>query len=332
MIVSPSQQTGYSYQVNKTTATLETSPYDTAESTDVQSDKLSQMIEKYKDVYTPIPETYSATDEKIQHQKINETYPDYISFPDFLKIVDSAYAELGGEPLKLGTKPTQEQIEKQKMASEIAYEKVGGEDRFIQMQRDVIQIKNDYPVNEWAKEGVSNAKEMTRFKNAAIYEGLEKGQTLTDATRNARSLMQKYMDYIPLQKFIDDRTGFTAYAEKAYAGPGSISYEPDPIEYGTHSSVWDLRNYGIEGRWQENDIYNNDNAMIAEIEKKISQFTFMVNNKALIEKEANTHDEYHRGPVDSYQKMIVNGHIPQAQMALDIFKNYQIYDSVNVKA
>lgn len=333
MIVSPSQQTGYSYQVKKMTSTFEASPYDTTESTDVQSDKLSQMIEKYKDVYTPIPETYSATDEKMQQQKINEAYPAYISFPDFLKIVDAAYAELGGEPLKLGTKPTQEQIEKQKMASEIALEKVGGKEHFEQMQRDVKQIKNDYPVNEWAKEGVSNAKELTRFKNAAVYEGLEKGQTLGEAQNNATALINSYMDVNALENYIFERSGMKAYMERTHGGVvGEVVNESLPVTYGPHSSVWDLRSYGIEGRWQDNDVYNNDNAMISEIEKKISQFTFMINNKALMEREASTKDVDYRGNVNAILKGVETDYIPQAQTALDIFKNYQIYDSVNVKA
>ena len=334
MIVSQTQQTGYSYQVSKTAVSQGASIYAASGSAGVQNDKLSQMIEKYQDVYTPIPETYSPADEKLQQQKIHEAYPDYISFPDFLKkFFDPAYEALGGEPLKLGTKPTQDQIEKQKKASDIALEQVGGKEYFEQMQHDVAQIKRDYPVNEWAKGGVTNAKELTRFKNAAVYEGLEKGETLGEAQQNATALMNQYMATSSLNDYFFERSGMKAYVERMYGGIAEdVEDEPLSVTYGPHSSVWDLRAYGIEGRWQDNAVYNNDNAMIAEIEKKINEFTFMVNNKALIEREADTHDVDYRGNVDAILKGISSDYIPKAQMALDIFRDYRIYDAVNVKA
>jgi len=335
MLISSLLQAGNSYPVNKTAATQGISAYDDVSNTDeTQNDKLAVMVEKYKDVYTPMPETYSATDEKIQQKKIYEAYPDYISGQDFLKkYFDPAYEALGGEPLKLGTKPTQEQIEKQKMASEMALEQVGGKEYFEQMQRDVAQIKKDYPVNEWAKGGVSNAKELTRFKNAAIYEGLEKGQSPGEAQQNATALMNQYMDTSSLNDYFFERSGMKAYVERTYGGVVEDGQdEPLPVTYGPHSSVWDLRAYGIEGRWQDNAVYHNDNAMIAEIEKKIKEFIFIVNNKALIEREVNTKDVDYRGNVDMHLERIKNGYIPQAQTALDIFKDYQIYDAVDVKA
>ena len=40
---------------------------------------MAEMQEKYKDVYTPVPETYSKADEDLQKQKIHEAYPNYIA-------------------------------------------------------------------------------------------------------------------------------------------------------------------------------------------------------------------------------------------------------------
>ncbi len=65
---------------------------------------MAERKEKYKNVYTHIPETYSKADEDLKTKKIHEAYPNYISGPDFLKIIDSFYA---GNPMALGTKPTQ---------------------------------------------------------------------------------------------------------------------------------------------------------------------------------------------------------------------------------
>ena len=38
--------------------------------------KMAEMQEKYKDVYTPIPETYTIESEELQQTKIKEVYPD----------------------------------------------------------------------------------------------------------------------------------------------------------------------------------------------------------------------------------------------------------------
>ena len=183
------------YATNKTTATKAPSAYESATLTSSQqTDKMAEMQEKYKDVYAPVPETYSKADEDLQTQKIHEAYPNYMSGPDFLKIVDKYFQDLGGEPFKLGTTPTQEQIEKGKEASAKALEQIGHtQESFIAMTKGAQAIQAQYPINNWAKEGVSNAKELARFQNAAVYEGLESGLSLEDAKKASSSAVYSYM-------------------------------------------------------------------------------------------------------------------------------------------
>jgi hypothetical protein len=159
-----------------------------------EAKRLAEMEEKYKDVYTPTPETYSQDDEELQTRKIYEAYPDYISGPEFLKIVNSYYDELDGKKIELGQEVTQDQIDKQKIAFDKAYELFGGQEEFSAMQKGVQEIKAKYPFNSLAKDGLHNAKEIARFQNAAVYEGLEKGKTIEEAKIYAGNLLPNFMD------------------------------------------------------------------------------------------------------------------------------------------
>ncbi|MEA1955658.1 MAG: hypothetical protein U9N02_04090 [Campylobacterota bacterium] len=191
MNVTSSHYATQVYQTNKTTATKAVSAYESV-TPSKPVDKMDEMKEKYKDIYTPIPETYSKADEDLQVRKIHEAYPNYISPTDFIKIVDSFY---DGEPMELGKEPTQEQIDKQKIAFDKAYEIFGGEETYMEMMKGVREIQNDYPINNWGKdERTHNAKELSRFTNAAIYEGLEQGKSLEESKIYAGNLRSSFMD------------------------------------------------------------------------------------------------------------------------------------------
>lgn len=322
MTVTSASTASQVYATSKTTATQATSAYESvAPATAQQTDKMAEMEEKYKDVYTPIPETYSKADEDLQAQKIHEAYPNYVSGPEFLKIVDKYYNELGGEPMKLGTTPSQEQIDKQKIAFDKAYEMFGGQDAFIKMQKDVQAIQAQYPVNTLAKEGVSNAKEIARFTNAAVYEGLESGKTVEEAKKDAINMRSSFMN----MDFMRDQF-------LKSIGDSGGTYDPVPVSYTSENPLWDLRANGIDGKWEDNKVYENDNAMVSELNKKISQFNFMLNNKDVIETANNKLDPSNRGMINTYESQILDDKLPKVQMALDIFKNYKIYDSIDVKA
>ena len=326
-IITTQQEIEIKQQVAQTMSETEESPLATAiqESSQTQSvdetkatGKIAEMEEKYKDVYTPIPETYSKADEDIQTQKIHEAYPNYISGKDFLKLADSF---LEGPKTKLGQQLSPEEDAKQRadyeQAAQKAFEQIGHtQESFIKMEKDVQAIQSQYPINTLAKEGVSNAKEIARFTNAAVYEGLESGKTVGEAKKDAINMRSSFLD----MDFMRDK-----FLKGIGASGGK--YEPDPIIYDPYHALWDLRANGIDGRWEDNKVYENDNAMISELNKKISQFNFMLNNKDVIEKAENALDSSCKGRINSYQSEILDDKLPKAQMALDIFRNYKIYDN-----
>lgn len=346
-IITTQQEIEIKQQATQTMSETEDNPLATAiqESSQTQSTKQSQatgklaeMQEKYKDIYTPIPETYSVKDEELQARKIYEAYPNYISGPDFLQIVSSF---LEGTRIELGQKLTPAQEEAQKLdyaqAFQKAYDIFGGEEEFISMIKGAHQIMKEYPVNTWGKdERVHNATELARFTNAATYEGLEQGKTIEEASIYAANLRSSFMDtsYSTIN-FLE------TLIKAGRADPDSLKWflEQDEKHYPKYSNdidfsyvnnpIMDLRKYGIEGSWEYYEKPEDQKAMIAEIEKKIGQFNFMLNNEDLI-KDAYSQlvaDAQNLGNNAGYKKMINDDYMPRMVDGLNIFKNYKIYDN-----
>lgn len=300
--------------------------------------KLAEMQEKYKDVYTPIPETYSKADEDLQTRKIYEAYPNYISGPDFLKIADSF---LEGPKIELGQKLSPEEDAKQradyKQAAQKAFEALGfTEESFSQMTKGAMEIMKEYPVNTWGKdERVNNATELARFTNAATYEALEQGKTIEEARIYAANLRSSFMDtsYSTIN-FLE------TLIKAGRADPNALDwflnqdeeYYPknlNEVDFNaSHNATMDLREYGIEGSWEFYEVVESQKGMIAEIEKKMGQFQFMLNNESKI-KEAYSKleaDAQTLGNNAGYKKMINEDYMPRMEAGLNIFKNYKIYD------
>jgi hypothetical protein len=326
-------------QVAQTMSETEESPLATAiqESSQTQSveetkatGKLAEMQEKYKDVYSPISETYSVKDEELQIRKVHEAYPNYISGPDFLQIVSSF---LEGTRIELGQKLTPAQEEAQKLdyaqAFQKAYDIFGGEEEFIAMQKGVQAIKYQYPINEWAKQGYAdNSKELARFTNAAIYEGLERGLSLEDATKEARTVESMFMDVSYGSKMLDDmliKAGLMSPAPEG--GRKTVQTEVNFDHPG--NGTMDLRAYGIDGAWDSYEVIENQKGMLQEIEKKISQFNFMLNNKELIKEAIMKLPADARGVVNNegYESWINEELMPRMQLGYEVFSKYQIYDN-----
>ena len=333
MTVTSAQQSASIYQTNAVSKTSSTAQTASTNSTG-EVDRLEQMQEKYKDIYTPIPETYSKADEDLQTQKIYEAYPKYIDFRDFLKIVDSF---IEGPRIQLGQELTDEQKIKQKEDYDQAYEKAyslfGGEEAFAQMQKGAMEIKEEYPVNNWGKNSkVTNETELARFKNAAVYEELEKGKNIDEAKIYAHNLIASFMD--------------TSYSEKSFietlvkagiADPDALNKETVQTKVDLDSpyrSSMDLRKYGIETSWESYNIYESQAAMLSEIENKIGQYQFMINNEALIKDEYSKLDPSYQDSANNsgYKKWIEEKLMPLMKDGLNILENYKIYDSVDVKA
>lgn len=346
-IITTQQEIEIKQQAAQTTSETEESPLATAiqESSQTQSveqtkatGKLAEMQEKYKDVYTPIPETYSKADEDLQAQKIREAYPNYPFGSTFLELVNSFY---DGEPIIPGNGITQEQSngitqeqkEKQEVAYQKAYDLFGGEDAYKKMQKDVQAIKEQYPFNEWAKQGYAdNSKELARFKNAAIYEGLERGLSLESATKVARNAEYMFMDTSYASKMLDDMLVKAGRMPPAPEG-GRETVKTEVNFDHPNNGTMDLRAYGIDGAWETNEVIENQKGMLQEIEKKISQFNFMLNNKELIKEAIMKLPADARGLMNNegYESWINKELLPRMQVGYEVFSKYQIYDSIDVK-
>lgn len=323
--------------VYATTATQKSSRVSAYDATSTQSarqtDKLAQMEEKYKDIYTPIPETYAQEDEDLQAQKIYEAYPNYVSGQDFLKIVDKYYAQSGAEPFKLGTTLTEQQIKAQEEASAKAFEEIGQTEKsFSQMQKDVQQIKQEYPYNDISKKGATYGTEIARFINAAVYEGLEEGKSVEEAKIYAKNLSQQYMSY---EGYQTDNI-LKSMSETPLTTPDSLRQEVS-LEADFNSpinTIWDFKKYGIDGDWTKNDVYTNSTAMIAELQQKLNDFSFLLNNDTIVQEansKLNTNDQ-NLAQSTYYKELINNEYMPNTEFALNIFQNYNIYNSIDTKA
>ena len=228
----------------------------------------------------------------------------------------------------MGDVPTKDQKDQQEIAFTKAYEVVGGQEAFTKMQRDVFTIKDKYPVNNMAKDGdIKNAKELTRFTNAAIYEGLESGKTLLDAKKDAGMSRTVWMDE---QAVLRKTDGAFNKSGILYSLDGESFLQEWNNERDVNwelNSTWDLRAYGIDDKWEWHEIYENQDEMISEIKKEISEYNFMLNNRGLMEDANNKLDPNYRDRINFYEKQINNEYMPKAELALKVFENYKIYDS-----
>jgi hypothetical protein len=107
-----------------------------------------------------------------------------------------------------------------------------------------------------------------------------------------------------------------------------VKYEKEQYSYDNNI---DLREYSVEGWWRDNDIYKSDNSMISEIQKKLSQFNFMLDNPDAIQTALDKLDPNSRPEVSTLHNIIKENELPEAQLALKIFDNYKIYNSLNIR-
>jgi hypothetical protein len=332
MNVSSTTQTQYTQATNKTTAIKASSAYESTTQTQ-STDKMDEMKEKYKDIYTPIPETYSKEDEELQTQKVYEAYPKYMTLQELWDKSGSFYE---GEPIQLGVTPTKEQENQQKIASkkmeDWIVEEYGSQENLNEIVHGAQDIKDEYPVNTLGKDkSIHNSKELSRFFNAAVYESLEDGKDISEAKKEAGSLMTTFMDTSYMQRnFVD------TLIKAGRADPNAKQADLDtfkPNFDAPNNATMDLRKYGIEGEWRSYNIYENKNTMIAEIEKKMGQYNFMLNNESLVKGAYTKLDASYQdlGNNVGYKKIINDDLMPMMNSALNVFKNYKIYDSVDIK-
>ena len=207
-------------------------------------------------------------------------------------------------------------------------EEFGSIKAFNYMYDDVQDIKDKYPVNHWKGE---NEKEFARFENATIYEALENGKTIEEARIDAMNLTITFMDVDNKMANASLRNFQETLVKAGRADPEALNQEIIQTTIDLDSpdrSIMDLRKYGIEGNWVSHNIYEGQKAMTDEIEKKINQFNFMLNNEDLMKAEYEKLDgHYHdTGNNAGYKSLINDKYMPMMQEALNVFKNYKIYE------
>ena len=315
--------------ISKTQKIAQASAYTNTQATQ-NVDKLAQMQEKYKDIYTPIPNTYTSQSEQAQQQKIVEAYPNYIPPQELFAEASRIYTEEFGEKkIELGDPPlTKEQQAKQQAAFEKVFAPYGGAEAYNGIYKEVFEIQKANPINKWGKDGLDNASELARFYNAGVYEGLEEGKSLDVVKRLASEAMFEYMGTSSNKTMLKVMPNPKLGVEGSELFNDYVHYEKSEYDYKTNI---DLRDDGIQGAWWENDIYQSGELMIKEIHKKLSQFEFMLQNPDLIESANEKLEPFYQEKMQGYSEFITKQEIPNAKLALSIFENYKIYDSVDLR-
>jgi hypothetical protein len=337
-------------QVAQTVNETEESPLATAiqESSQTQSTKqtqatgrMAEMEEKYKDIYTPMPEKFSQEIEDLQTKLIRERYPDYLTLEEF--------AEKYLVPIEDASPEAQAKakvLQDAKMAESIKTEGPNQYNGGLPYVRDeereafIASIMKQHPNNTMDKYfNLSNSPERARTYNAAVYEGLEAGESLDVALKNAAQVRDTYIDNTEMfQKMFDGSRKFFAeqYAEFDRTAQESKEIlrrdgilqdqkEDNAIKY--DGTVLDLREYGFDREVSTLKLFSNKDAMVASIQEQIKFFDFILKNQDLVKGKYDELDEKYKLQ-NSFNDTVmtpVKEALPIAQRALAVFSQYEIY-------
>jgi len=328
------------YSINQVTKTRATSAYSEATPTSPVS-RMEQMQEKYKDVYSPMPASYSKEREELQVEKIREVYPDFLPFDEMVQ----EFGLMSVDPTKEINVEDLEAIQK---INKEYIESVGGIEAKEEISSSIYEARAQYPTNKWTYEDFtpSNIKELTTFYNAAVYEGLEEGKDIQSATSAAYGLIGTYIDNSEYDTYITENV-FSSSEEilsRSKVGFQIVELSQSEMdrrfklsrkhEIGYGDAV-DLRSYGFNMEWNHFDIVKNDNAMVSMLEKRVEMYDFMLKNPSVVDSEFKKLDGASRGGRTSERAIlqpIKERHFPNAELALSVFEKYKIFDSVDIKA
>jgi len=310
-------------KVNKTTAI---SAYGDISSAKPQS-RMEQMQEKYKDVYAPIPPTYSKEIEDLQVQTIREKYPDYLPLEQALE----KYA-VKIDMQNPQSKEELEILQKEKTTQIVQNQ---GEDHYTMGTTDpnreayIKEVINKYPNNLWDRPGisVSNSKELANFYNAGVYEGLESGKSLEEAKTISGHAVRSFMD-------MSDYYNNTIMKSTSHLAGKTIECANNNDKQVNYNNRIDLREYGFDMEVGTINIYNNEQQMTKFIQNKLDYYNFIIENKDIV-KEKYDNLDFKTNNVSSYDqiiKPIQERYKPEAELALSIFSKYKIFNSIDIKA
>ena len=310
----------------------------TASSTPKVTDKMAEMIEKYKDVYTPMPEKFSQEIEDLQTALIREKYPDYLPLEEVLK----KYAVPVESPTpEAEAKALQDAKIAESLKTEGPNYYNGGLPRDEEREAFIRSVMMAHPNNTMDKYfNLSNSSERARTLNAAIYEGLENGETLDEAKAKASQVMDTYLDNTEMvQKMFDRSKSFfheyyeameksTEESKKIMERDGILQLQKDDGSIKYDGTVLDLREYGFDRRVFTFTLSENNKDMVSSLQEQIKFFDFILKNEELVKGKYDELDEEYkqRNGFNETVMTPVKEALPIAQRALDVFSKYEIFD------
>lgn len=300
------------------------------------------MEEKYKDVYTPMPEKFSQEIEDLQTKLIRERYPDYLTFDEF--------AEKYLVPIESPTpeaKAKAKALQDAKMAESIRTEGPNQYNGGVPYVRDeereafIASIMRQHPNNTQDKyfSNLTNSSQRARAYNAAVYEGLEAGESLVDASIKAGQVQNTYIDNTELyeEQFSRSRKFFHEYYDEVdrRAEEERQNMLKDPLPDQTNKlgkyngTVLDLREYGFDREIRTLALSKSNSAMIASIQEQIKFFDFILTNQDIVKGKYDELEERYKEQNSFDETVIrpVKESLPIAQRALEVFSNYEIFDN-----
>ncbi len=302
--------------------------------------RMAQMEEKYKDIYTPMPEKFSQEIEDLQTKLIRERYPDYLTFDEF--------AEKYLVPIESPTPEAEAKakaLQDAKMAESIRTEGPnqynGGVPYVRDEERDafIASIMRQYPNNTQDKyfSNLTNSPQRARAYNAAVYEGLEAGESLVDASAKAGQVQNTYIDNTEMfdEQFSRSRKFFHEYYDevdkRAEEERQNTLKDPLPDQNPTkyNGTVLDLREYGFDREITTLVLLKSNNAMVASIQEQIKFFDFILKNQDIVQGKYEELDEKYKQQNGFDETIItpVKKDLPIAQRALEVFSKYEIFDN-----
>lgn len=350
-IITTQQEIEIKQQAAQTTSETKESPLATAiqESSQTQSveqtkatGKLAEMEEKYKDIYTPMPEKFSQEIEDLQTKLIRERYPDYLTFDEFAKKYLVPIEDASPE-----AQAKAKVLQDAKMAESIKTEGPNQYNGGVPYVRDeereafIASIMRQHPNNMQDKHfgNLTNSPQRARAYNAAVYEGLEAGESLVDASVKAGEVQNTYIDNTEMfdEQFRRSRAFFHEHYDEVdrRAEQERQNMLKDPLPDQTNKlgkydgTVLDLRKYGFDREVTTKALFKNNAAMVASLQEQIKFFDFILENKDTVKNEYDKLKESYRLENRFDETVIepVKTALPIAQRALEVFSQYKIYDN-----
>jgi hypothetical protein len=346
--ITTQQEIEIKQQASQNASETKESPLATAiqESSQTQSiDKMAQMQEKYKDIYTPMPEKFSQEIEDLQTKLIRERYPDYLTIDEFAKKylvpIESPTPEAEA---KAKTLQDAKMAESLKTEGPNYYN--GGLPRDEEREAFIRSVMIEHPNNTMDKYfDLSNSPQRARTYNAAVYEGLEAGESLDVARAKASQVQDTYIDNTEMvQKMFDRSRAFfdeyydameksTEESKKIMERDGILQLQKDDGSIKYDGTVLDLREYGFDRKISTFTLSNSKNTMVTSLQEQIKFFDFILKNQDLVKDKYDELDEKYKQRNSFNDTVItpVKEALPIAQRALDVFSKYEIFDTTEQK-